>query len=646
MTAFDPRPHATRLDRVSQGIARLEGRLAAAVERETSLVKSVALAKGRLNARTKVDEFLDRLQTEQGRKNVASFETLLTALSQEVLPGTSPIKLELTIERNLPSLDILSERPGGAREDVFEDQGGAMTNVVGAGLRLIAVVKSRTARFVALDEADCWIRPDRVPAFYRVLEDAAKRLGVQCLAISHHDVSTFDAAIRVSTIVGHPDAGVTVTDDGPPEWPDADAEGVRWIRLVDVQGYKDATLRLSPGVNALTGPNNHGKSTFARALRALFLGEARDSLVRHGSKSCTVEAGVAGGRTLRLVRQPRKNPVNLWSLHEPDGSVAVVDGARLETGGRTAPGWVGDMFGITQLPGLDVDVHIAHQKRPVFLLGDPPSRRASVLSVGQESDHIRRMIEIQRQRCARDMATVRDEEREIDQLRRLAAHLKGGESLSTDLASLRERLEDIETATGNLTVVEGAADALTDARTRLERARSAAEALAGAPAPDLMDSIVGRVRKSIDDEAVAGRLVSLLDAWSRADSRAVVLDGLPGAVPVLKRVDEAMIPVGVSLKSARVGLSKAMESADLLSGLPEGRPDLAPTEDHAGILASMGALKEALASARAAGGAIAKEEDALRTRIDGLLKETGGLCPACGSPVADAGSLLEGHAHP
>ena len=63
-------------------------------------------------------------------------------------------------------------------------------------------------------------------------------------------------------------------------------------------------------------------------------GEARDSLVRAGAKSATVEIGVAGGRTLRFVRQPKRTPVNIWSLHERDGSIVEEQGMRYETGGR------------------------------------------------------------------------------------------------------------------------------------------------------------------------------------------------------------------------------------------------------------------------------------------------------------------------
>src|SRR3712207_8304811 len=48
----------------------------------------------------------------------------------------------------------------------------------------------------------------------------------------------------------------------------------------------------------------------------------------------------------------------------------------------TVPDWVERLFGIVKVESLDV--HIAHQKFPVFLLGEPASRRSAVLSIGQD----------------------------------------------------------------------------------------------------------------------------------------------------------------------------------------------------------------------------------------------------------------------
>jgi hypothetical protein len=64
-------------------------------------------------------------------------------------------------------------------------------------------------------------RAGRVSRLLPRLEDGAARLGVQCLAISHHDVSQFDARFRVSRIQGEPASGVAIL--GP-------AAGGEWER--------------------------------------------------------------------------------------------------------------------------------------------------------------------------------------------------------------------------------------------------------------------------------------------------------------------------------------------------------------------------------------------------------------------------------
>ena len=278
----------------------------------------------------------------------------------------------------MPRSTSASRRPDGTLEDVLEDNGGALTNVIGMALRLIAVVKADVARFLALDEADCWIAPDRVSSFYRVLEDGAARLGVQCLAVSHHDLSQFSGKFHIARIAGEPASGVEVQSSDPSAaWDDAQP-GLRFIRLVNVQAYQDATLRLSPGVNALIGPNNRGKSTFIRALRAVFYGEARDSLVRAGAKAALVEIGVAGNSDLAL-HAPAPPLAGQHLVAARGGRLGRRESGACATrpaAARCRTGWP-ISFRIRKVE--DLDVHIAHQKFPVFLLGEtavPPLRRS------------------------------------------------------------------------------------------------------------------------------------------------------------------------------------------------------------------------------------------------------------------------------
>src|SRR3546814_26732 len=132
----------------------------------------------------------------------------------------------------MPALDVFAARPDGRREDILDGNGGALTNVVSMGLRLIATVKSGKRPFMALDEPDCWTKPERIPSLFRILKESAGRLGVQCLVVSHHDVGLFDGGIAVARLDGRPDNGVSI-ESAPNrrQWTSSEEIGLRAIRL-------------------------------------------------------------------------------------------------------------------------------------------------------------------------------------------------------------------------------------------------------------------------------------------------------------------------------------------------------------------------------------------------------------------------------
>jgi DNA repair exonuclease SbcCD ATPase subunit len=468
-------------------------------------------------------------------------------------------------------------------------------------LRLIAVVKADVARFLALDEADCWIAPDRVSSFYKVLEDGAARLGVQCFAVSHHDLLQFSEKFHIARITGEPASGVTVQSaDTFASW-DETQPGLRFIRLIDVQAYKDATLHLSPGVNALIGPNNRGKSTFIRALRAVFYGEARDSLVRAGAKSAVVEIGVTGRRILRFSRQPRRSPVNIWSLHELDGSVVEEKGMRYESGGRSVPDWVGDLFRITKVE--DLDVHVAHQKFPVFLLGETASRRSAVLSIGQEASYIRDMLVIHRERCARDNATVRNGERELAALQETLAGFDEIAVLKSRLISMRFQAQQIDAAAGRLERLQAHASRLSHLKRQVEKAQARVAAMRLLPHPEKLADLTRRVAHARERERIGRQVLQLGRNLALSRLRLATLQGLPGELPALE-----------STASAQNILKRL---AELRSAALFARSRMAQ-------------INEGLASVKA--------------EMARLVEDAGGLCPTCGSPVSAEG-LLDHHTH-
>jgi hypothetical protein len=679
------------LDAAARKLAIASAQRIALGRRRDELTRDVGLAKGRLNRKPEVDKFLEELQTEAHRKRVGDFERLLTALVAEVLPGEPQVGLDLEIERGQPSLDIVSRRGGDLTEDIYDDQGGALTNVVSMGLRMIAAVRSGTRRFLIMDEGDCWIATSRVPTFYRVLKDAATKVGVQCLAISHHDVSAFGDGISVARLSGDKDTGALI-ENAPRrhKWTD-DEDGIRYVRLKNFQTFVDETIHLSPGVNALEGRNNLGKSAIVRAFRAVFYGESRDALIRHGEKLCTIEIGFPGGRVLHWNRQARRNPINVWKLLGPDGAVVQEEGMVYETGGRTPPDWVSDLFGIRQVEKLDV--HINTQKNPVFLLDKPGSTRASVLSIGQESSHIRSMITLHKERCVEDAASVKNGEIEMARIVESLDRLKNLDALNESLETARSLAATIEASRESLKLASDAATKLSTAADAVTKVRAAAERLGRLPDRQNLETIVRNVGNTTKLEAAAGaiqaaetkvlacaqidhvlsphmnklaalgtidelangyretvKLSAAVDTIVVAGSKteacgriADAMSALPAAIPAIARSDEKIM-AGRAIRDAIKIVGVLDRKARLLSGVPVAFPEFASSAERERIISSLAASQAGVEAIVSVGAKIDADVEACREEIAQLVEVMDHSCPFCGSHI-DAEVLISGHSH-
>ncbi|MGE4552818.1 MAG: hypothetical protein AB7D57_06880 [Desulfovibrionaceae bacterium] len=87
--------------------------------------------------------------------------------------------------------------PDPCAEDILTGQGGSVANILSVGLRLIALSQLDPARhrpFLVLDEQDCWLKPELVAPFMKLVRAIARRLGLQVLVISHHPLDRFISA--------------------------------------------------------------------------------------------------------------------------------------------------------------------------------------------------------------------------------------------------------------------------------------------------------------------------------------------------------------------------------------------------------------------------------------------------------------------
>lgn len=402
-------------------------------------VTRVGTAKYRLDHKEEVSDVLDDLQQQVNARAVTALETLLTAFVADVLPEhRREIKAEVGISRGVPSLKFMAVDENGNKESIIDGNGGSVTNIVCAGLRMIALVKSHARPFMVLDEGDCWLKPERVDAFYQVLFRVARELGVQLVVISHHDFSmlrhlgAFDIEFRA---LGEGlDVRYTPFKAEP-------SQNIRRLRLENYRSHTLTDIPLHPAITVIHGDNSIGKSAVVDALRAVCYGEAAEDSIRHDCDSCTVEIETAEG-ILSWTRQRKGSPREMFEISN-DGAV-VHRGPGVRAG---VPEFVSEFLRIEKKD--DLDIHLTHQKAPVFLLNLPASQQASILSVGAEAGYVPRMIEAHKDMCRKDRDTVKNGEAFLAKTEREVLEPLAWAEKADELEARLKGMEERVTTTGS-----------------------------------------------------------------------------------------------------------------------------------------------------------------------------------------------------
>lgn len=419
-------------------IARLQGRRAFMVETCGALERDVGVARARQAHREDVDSVLDAVEARFHARSLGILEGLLSAFLEDVLPREDDgqpqsVSLRMETQRGLPALQI-DVRNGENLEDALRGRGGSVANVLSTGLRFAAL--SRAGRsplsgfifrpFLILDEADCWIRPDRIAAFSEVIHQLSMDLGIQILVISHHSADMLKgypvrlernetvaetakpASLRVRCV---PFGRQGVNDRGEPA-----TGGFRSIRLLNFMSHSDSDIPLHPGVTILTGDNDIGKSAVTEAFRAICYNEASDSMIRHDENQAEVILALENGQTLHWIRVRKGAPKTRYLLKDDQGETL-----RETPSPKSVPEWARNLLGVDLLSGDGkdpLDVQIGDQKSPVFLLDRTPSQRAAILDMGRESQHLRRLRDQWKKQVDSDRRTIREGEKKLSELQK------------------------------------------------------------------------------------------------------------------------------------------------------------------------------------------------------------------------------------
>lgn len=626
-------PLRKRLQEMTLRSSRIDGALNMMGERLLEVRANVGQAKARQGLHEEVQRLFELLQERAHQRSVGAFERLLTAILHDVLPTEGSVKLGLSIKDNTPSLDVLLQRPGLEPEDVYEDNGGGVTNIVCAGLRFAALSRTKkNRRFMVLDEPDGWLGEENVTPFVKVLADVSKATHTQTIFISHRPAARFEGVVNLVELVAKADGSPAAHLRQPTanQWESDEQPGIRAIELINVRKHTHTILPLLPGATALIGDVNLGKSTaVVAAMKAVCYGESSNSLVRHGADEAQIILHIEGGKQLKWSRKPGRSPVVVYELHEPGNPEPVMKG---RPGRRNeAPDWVQDLMGITKVD--DLDIQIGNQKKPVFLLDDTASRRAKILSVGRESGYLPAMMREYEAIKGEDRETIKAGEVEA---RRLEFRLQAKD----DAAQLHTTLGKMEFDLDNIDETAGMADSLD---LWLKQAQASALRL-DALAPVLSCKPLNAPPALPESTSLAQAIEQL----AKTSAVCQALSPMQSFAPIAPAPD---LPDSSAILSLGRELSKSAIMLKALMVTPTVADQVVIPEQPSDLLTAISALesaKQAVAGFTVQVAAAEKDLRSLEAENESLLKESEGTCPICSSELGSTTLLMHhshGHAH-
>lgn len=636
-----------RLHDANIHLARLVGMRTADQNQRRQTADEVATAKGRQDLGEEVSGIFQALQTRAHERSVGGFERLLTAILQDVLPEEGSVRMLPSFKANTTWLDVALEKDSGKLEDILNGNGGAVTNVVCAGLRFAALSRTQNRRLMVLDEPDCWLKPERVPAFIRVIAQVSEQTRTQTFFVTHHDPALFEGDVNLVRFYTDASGKVHAEAMAPHKnhWTSDDQPGLRSIELVNLRRHEHTIIPCFPGATAFIGDNNLGKSTaLVSSFNAMAYGESDDSMIRHDADEMRIVFHLEGGRRLEMSRARKRSPAVLYRQFEAGNPEPVREGRPPVR--NQVPDWVTEILGVKRVD--DMDIQVGNQKNPVFLLNESAGKRAQILSVGREASHLKVMMKRYEELRDTDGKTVKAGEARIARLDYRLERMKpldgvndnistlfveGEELMSSmerreELGRLLERYERICSERRRLLIEEKAfeglpekAPALQDlsALTRLIGAIGTGLERAKAPAVPALP-----VTPVLIELSSMARLASSIEVSARR-SQGFVVPVLPEA-PVLRDTSQ-ILEVGKRLRTLH-------SQAKALVALPAEMPRTPELSEVARIQA----LMERLTAAAQQVSLTAQQSTQLDAEYDEAFMQheqtkeaCGGMCPLCGS---------------
>ena len=433
----------------------LQGKAMSLSEEKDKVILKVQKAKLWLKRQPEYIKFLEHLQTIFHQENTQLFSELLTYFVKDVLNKDKDIVFDLYTYHNLPALKIEAMQ-NGHREDIYAGNGGSIVNIVSTGLRLIALSRMQNRKFIVLDEPDCWLKPDHVPFFAKIIGEISSQLGIQTIIVSHHSWEYFKDYGRVVELsLQGQQLQADIIHDTPFNMTDEEYEQsdlIKTVRLNRFMSHYDTTFELHPHLTCLVGENDIGKSVLPTALRAVSYNDSSDSYIKHNETEAQIYIELTQGRSIlwqRFLKTTQENPQKVKYSLFLSGNVS--DPAHHEFNSNTTPDFIQKELKICATE--DIDVHINNQKQPVFLISSDtkPQQRAKILSLGKESLYIQKIMETIKSKTKifkqdEKLGEIRFAQinKILDVLENIAEQVESGKKLKTEYAYAVEQLANVE----------------------------------------------------------------------------------------------------------------------------------------------------------------------------------------------------------
>jgi DNA repair protein RecN (Recombination protein N) len=356
------------------------------------------------------------------------------------------------------------------------------------------------------------------------------------------------------------------------------------ISVENVALIEEATLELSPGLNAITGETGAGKTLLATALQMLLGGRARSEAVRAGAPKATVEG------TFILPEETRSTVVEALGdlAEEVEADDGLVLRRTLTEDGRSRCYVGGVAVPVRALASLGERLVSYHSQREQTRLTEPAEQLAilddfldeGTVKARDERESLWRAVERDRRELEGIRASGEARLREVDFLRYQVSELEAAGYSAQEVADLsREReilrnvtdlLQSTAAAIAAISSEEGggAIDSVASAASELERASRYDEGLSGTL------ERLGALSAELED--VLYELRSYVDELEADPSRLEAVEDRLAALKALERKYDADVEGYLNEARARLLRLENLdeETAELETRIAEGESRL------------------------------------------------------------------------